>query len=502
MVTMDEVPTMRLPVPPARLCQVVRATRDPDVPMGRIVRLIGSDPGLSVELLRIANSAYYSPRRRIRSVAQATVFLGLRAVRNHAVSHVLKSVIAQVDLSMIDEQRLWRDILFRGAAAHVIAQTSAYDDPTEAFTTGVVMDSGFVMLVAMAPDAAERLQAACHLPEEQRLAVERSITGTTHPEVFARCARAWGLPDELVDPVALHHAPEQRLARPACQRLRDIARLADLLVAARSGDRDAVSGFLTARREVSGVPCTELSVLLQRIEQELPLLGDLLEMPTPRYRASPAVLMRDAAEAMASINEEYLHANRELRRRNAELDRAASRDALTGVANRRAFSSMITEALRDGVVSLVLFDLDHFKRINDTRGHDVGDDVLVGVCRRVEEVLDDDERLARVGGEEFAVLMPEADPGRAAGRAEAVRAALAGQPIPCRRGEPVAVTGSFGGVTAACDPTWLFRAADKALYASKRGGRDQVTWSDDADLREVSAPRHSGSGGAVAVNEK
>ena len=169
---------MNLPVPPARLCQVVRATRDPDVPMGKVVRLISSDPGMSVELLRIANSAYYSPRRRIRSVAQATVFLGLRAVRNHAVSHVLKSVIAQVDLSQIDERRLWRDILFRGAAAHVLAAASGYEDPTEAFTTGVVMDAGLVMLVAHRPDQARALEAAAHRPEAERLAMERALTGS------------------------------------------------------------------------------------------------------------------------------------------------------------------------------------------------------------------------------------------------------------------------------------------------------------------------------------
>lgn len=154
----------QLPVPPARLCQVVQATQDPDVPMGKIVRLVASDPGLTVELLRIANSAYYSPRRKILSVAQATVFLGLRAVRHHAVSHVLKAVIDQVDLSGVDERRLWKSIVYRGAAAHVIAELLGYDDPTEAFTTGVIMDSGFVMLVAMRPEHASALDRAARWP--------------------------------------------------------------------------------------------------------------------------------------------------------------------------------------------------------------------------------------------------------------------------------------------------------------------------------------------------
>jgi len=483
---MDRPDTMSLPVPPARLCQVVRESGDPDVPMGRLVRLISSDPGLSVELLRIANSAYYSPRRRIRSVAQATVFLGLRAVRNHAVSHVLKAVIAQVDLSGVDERRLWRDILFRGAAAHVLAESMGYDDPAEAFTTGVVMDAGYVMMVALRPEQAGALEAAHSLPEAERLQAEAALTGTTHPEIFADCARGWGLPDELVAPVEHHHDPERSLACAGGSRLRDIARLADLLLLARSGRKEAVADFLDARRELPGVPRTELRVLLERVEHELPRLGDLLEVPKPARRSSPAVLLRDAAHTLASINGEYQRANEELRRKNEELDRAASSDALTGVANRRAFEAALRGALQRGPLSLVLFDLDHFKKVNDTFGHDIGDDVLVGVCHRVEAVLDDGELLARVGGEEFAVLVPGDDEAHARQRAEVMRKVLAGRPIRCRRGAPVPVTGSFGGVTAARDPSLLFRAADKALYDSKRAGRNRVSWSSMQDLREAS----------------
>jgi len=274
------------------------------------------------------------------------------------------------------------------------------------------------------------------------------------------------------------------LPRRACTQLRDVVRLADLLVAARTGDAEAVANFLQARRAMPTMPRTELRALLERVDQELPRLGELLEVPKPRYRSSPAVLLRDAAEAMATINDEYRQANQELQRRNEELDRAASSDALTGVANRRAFAAHLSKALEGGEVSLVLFDLDHFKRVNDTLGHDIGDDVLVGVCRRIEGVLRPGELLARVGGEEFAVLVPSDDPRYASMRAEAMREALAASPFPCRRGEPVAVTGSFGGVTAARDPQWLFRAADKALYDSKRGGRNRVGWARVRDLLE------------------
>ncbi len=462
-------------MPPARLCQVVRTTQDPDAPIAKIVRLVSSDPGLSVELLRIANSAYYSPRRKILSVAQATVFLGLRAVRHHAVSHVLKAVIDQVDLSGIDERRLWRNIVYRGAAAHVLAEMGGYEDATEAFTAGVVLDSGFVMLVALRPDLVAELELASRLPEEERLLRERALTGTTHPEVFGEHAREWGLPEGLVGPVESHHVEAPDLSDARAQRLWRVIRLADLLCDARTGDPTAVKTFARARRLMPSLNAYELRTLLERVELELPRLGDLVN--PPKVSRPRSELLRDAVAAMDGIQRETLVANRQLQEENAALDRAASEDPLTGVANRRAFTRELASAVDRGVVSLVMFDLDHFKSVNDTHGHGVGDDVLVGVCRRLEEVMEPGERLGRLGGEEFGVLVPTEDPDVAWERAEVFRDALASRPMPCRDGVTLQVTGSFGGVTGAGCADALYKAADDALYRSKRGGRNRVSWS-------------------------
>ncbi len=464
---------LHVPVLPARLCQVVQATQDPDASMTKIVKLVSSDPGLSLELLRIANSAYYSPRRKILSVAQAGVFLGLRAVRHHAVSHVLKAVIDQVDLSGIDEWRLWRSIVYRGAAAHVLAELLRYEDPTEAFTTGVIMDAGFVMLVALRPELSEELEEASRLPGQARLDRERELTGTTHPEIFGEHAREWGLPEALVSPIEAHHDEETRLLDPRTQRLWRVIHLADHLLDARSGDK---AGFLKARRLAPGLGAFELKQLLERVEAELPRLGDLVN--APKVHRPRSELMRDAVAAMDGLQREILDHNRELKAQNAELDRAASQDPLTGVANRRAFTRNLATALDRGVATLVMFDLDHFKSVNDTHGHGVGDDVLVGVCRRIEATLEDGECLGRLGGEEFGVLVPTGDVDEAVDRAEVFRRALADEPMACRDGVVLEVTGSFGGVTAAGCADALYAEADGALYKSKRSGRNRVSWSD------------------------
>ena len=162
----------------------------------------------------------------------------------------------------------------------------------------------------------------------------------------------------------------------------------------------------------------------------------------------------------------------------AELAEEASKDPLTGLRNRRRFVDDLAGRLRTATrtgepLSLVLLDVDHFKAVNDTHGHAVGDDVLIGVAQalrghaRAEDVV-------RYGGEEFVVLLPRLGPAAAAARAEVLRAACAAVDVEV---EDVRVTISAG--VASCpdhgdSPDELLLAADRALYAAKEGGRDRV----------------------------
>ena len=155
-------------------------------------------------------------------------------------------------------------------------------------------------------------------------------------------------------------------------------------------------------------------------------------------------------------------------------------DQLTGLLNRRALEPRFAEiaeqaALTDQPVSVVLADLDHFKSINDTHGHAVGDAVLRDVAYAMRRAL-----LYRLGGEEFALLLPGAAEDDAARIAEGLRVAIEGLEIGDLR-----VTCSFGVATARGQGIELGRlvgGADAALYAAKRGGRNRVECHDDAPL--------------------
>ncbi len=161
-----------------------------------------------------------------------------------------------------------------------------------------------------------------------------------------------------------------------------------------------------------------------------------------------------------------------------QLRTIAATDGLTGLSNRREFDLRLRRDLaraeRSGSpVSLALLDIDHFKPLNDTHGHQVGDDVLREVAHLLQIGCRDFDVVARYGGEEFAVVLPDTDSATAADVAERLRHAIARGPL------SVPVTVSIGVATTTTSQTLaaddLITAADTALYQAKRDGRDQVT---------------------------
>jgi diguanylate cyclase (GGDEF)-like protein len=186
---------------------------------------------------------------------------------------------------------------------------------------------------------------------------------------------------------------------------------------------------------------------------------------------------RISGRTLAMVGQYAAHAGLALRNAQlvAEVERLATTDSLTGLANRRVLEETLLRetgrAERSGApLSVLVVDADHFKAVNDTYGHQTGDDVL----RHVAAVLRRESRAgdlaARYGGEEFVVVLPECSLEEALAAAERLRRAMP-------EGAPVAFTVSIGVATApqhAADAEGLVARADAALYRAKRGGRNRV----------------------------
>ena len=162
-----------------------------------------------------------------------------------------------------------------------------------------------------------------------------------------------------------------------------------------------------------------------------------------------------------------------------QLERQAMSDTLTGLPNRRAFETeaarMVARAKRSGsALTVGVADIDHFKKVNDQHGHPVGDEVLSAVSAVLAQAARSSDFVARIGGEEFGLLFPDAMPETARAVAERMRRAVADFPIITSNGVQLHLTISIGLAPFAGVLSEALSQADGALYAAKNGGRNRV----------------------------
>ena len=221
------------------------------------------------------------------------------------------------------------------------------------------------------------------------------------------------------------------------------------------------------RKLLDTVPDIRDAEVKMKTAQGREFIAEMAAIPVD-YLGTPAILV-----ALNDISQR--------KEMEAELFRQASTDTLTGTSNRRYFMSQAEQEMRRSrrfarQMSVMMIDIDHFKQVNDNHGHAVGDAVLQAVVKRGLESLRQSDLLGRMGGEEFAVILPETDLEAARDAAERLRAHLAERPvvaehavIPCTVSIGVA---QLNAKDASVDA--LLNRADKALYVAKQNGRDRV----------------------------
>lgn len=210
--------------------------------------------------------------------------------------------------------------------------------------------------------------------------------------------------------------------------------------------------------------------------------------------AELAAASRDMAERNKTLSEQMAASSRQVETLQAALQSVkveALTDSLTGLANRKHFDVTLRRRLEDaltngGELCLMLCDIDHFKRVNDTWGHLVGDQVIRFIAKQIQDLARGDDLAARYGGEEFAIIMPRADLSKARALAETLNRTVKTKQLTRRStGESLGkITLSVGVAQYRVgEPAHdLIARADACLYAAKRGGRDRVTSETDQTL--------------------
>jgi diguanylate cyclase (GGDEF)-like protein len=474
----------RLPTVPVVAVRVIDLVQRPDVALDELAAMIERDPALAARVLRMANSGFYGRPRSVTRVRDAILVLGLRTVKTLALGFTLVTDLRARDGAGIDHTWLWQRSLYAAVIARAIAGRPSPRIADEAFLGGLFHLLGVIALESALGDDYRAVAASAGHDTADLRARELERFGVDHSRIGAALAERWNLPPSLVD--AIRHAADPDGAPLETAQLVLCVHAgcagADVILGDRPGER--LADLRTACERLGLPPATSEELVAEAIADGA-TLGATIDIPASALE--PKEVLARANEALLRLTVESERENAALQAEREQLIQQASTDVLTGVANRRHFHEFLEEhfrlAARYGTpLSLFLADLDHFKALNDSYGHLVGDEVLRAVAQRMRTVLREADLLARFGGEEFVVVLPSTSLDGAVQGAERVREALMARPIEAA-GHEIPVTASFGVSAYRADalmtPEWLIKEADLALYEAKRSGRNCVRTSGD-----------------------
>jgi diguanylate cyclase (GGDEF)-like protein len=483
------------PTPPAVAMQVITLAQDPDIDLGRVADTVSADPAIAVKVMRIANSAMYARRRQSTNLRQALIVLGLNATLTLALSFTLVGTLRKDAIKGFDFNAYWKRAILAATWAKLLASEFGRRDAEEVFLASLLQDIGMLALDRIAPEIYSGI-SPFQLEHRRVCQHEKSCVETDHRSVGAWMLTHWNMPAALVRGVQHSHDPGAGGVEPEHREfVRCVAmsgELADVLLTDHNetGIRrvgDNVLKHLNIARN-------RLYELFDTIREQIPVVESLFEtpvMPDEQLReimdtAKEALVIRNLYEIDKNKNLEVEKEKAEQKR--AEAEAKSETDPLTGVCNRRAFERAIDREFvvakkNSWPLSVVFVDLDGFKAINDTHGHQAGDSMLQAVADTLRATLRSTDLVARLGGDEFVLLLPGIDAERVDKIAERLGQEARGMKVTAPNGKTFSGTLSLGLATLdATSPfaTWqdMLAAADKALYHSKRNGRDCHTRYD------------------------
>ena len=485
-----------LPSPPEIAVQILNTVQRDDASLHDLARIISADPALTAKLLRVANSSIYSLPNQVSSIERALTVLGMNVIKSIALSFAIAGELRGSEKGGFDFDYFWRCSVTSAVAAELLTTLLQRKDE-DVFVTALLHDIGVLVLYLCKGEEYGRLLKERVTTELPLVKLERQTFGYDHQLVGSILISAWGLPASISEPMRYHH--ENGDIPQEYREMSEILSLAGRLSAIYN-ERDSARQVRLLQKELtlmSDLKEEQIRDLIDDVANATLQILETFEIDPGDIRPFSQML-QEANEQLGQLNLSYEQlvlelkeakekSDRlagELREANSRLQELVFRDGLTGLYNDRYFKEIFEKVLSQSqryrtFVSLVMFDIDFFKKINDTYGHPVGDLVLINIAETAVATVRSSDTVARYGGEEFAVILPETDQKGLKVFAERLRRSIENT-ITEVEGNKIRVTISVGGVT--CGPEMsrmtkehLIDTADKALYASKKNGRNRVT---------------------------
>lgn len=485
---------IKLPSPPAVAIRILNAFKNEDVSSEELVRIISSDPALALKVLKLANSALYSRAGKIDTIKKAVSILGTRVLKNIALSFVVVDGMNPETKASADFESFWRKSITAAVSSCVVAQLIGERDD-DLFMVALLQDIGEVILRQHDPKV--QLELPLDADPRSRIAAEREVFGVDHPALGSLLLNQWGLPSRIGRLVQFHHetdgAPESLSKQLYVLQLAN--KLAEVFHGQASGH--LYEDFTVSLRTIYPANHAEIEQVISTAHAKTQETLAFFEIDAGNMKTC-AQILQEANEELGKLNLTYEQLVLELRRAKEEAERyalelkevnkklqeLAYRDPLTGLFNHGHFQQLLDREIARAnrysrPFSLILFDLDHFKKINDEYGHPVGDEVLKKVSNVAVSNVRHCDYVARYGGEEFAVILPETEAEGALILGDRLRRTIEKNIMKINEFS-VSCTISLGVFTYnpknnILPKTNIISNADKALYFSKKNGRNKLS---------------------------
>ncbi|MGD9948973.1 MAG: HDOD domain-containing protein [Desulfobulbus sp.] len=496
-----------LPTLPIIASKLLVLTAQEETTLTDIAELIAQDIALSTRILRVANSSFYSFPQQIASINQAVSILGLNAVRSLVLSFSFLSLGKKQKKTLFNFEKFWERSLVEAAGTKLILEQVPNADTEEAFTCGLLQNIGQLIFATTLSKEYDLILDTLQRngPQDADIAkadqsqLEQNLIGITHTDVGYEVAKMWGLPESLLLPIKYHHQPQSYDGGNQRHKLYIRASyLAGLLAEIFYSNTPEVyhKQFRNEAKQLLHLKVLGVNTVLKLIDQTIDKSAKFFGITINPVK-SVAEILQEANLRLSLINLSYEEINRELikskmtleklteelEQKNRLLENLANLDGLTEINNHRFFQNFLDSEINRCIrnehsLSLILADIDHFKKFNDTYGHQTGDFILKEFSRITKEVIREYDLIARYGGEEFVFVLPETDAEEAFTVAEKIRKTVDDHTFDDGK-STYHVTISIG--VACAHPAQgdfnkneFISAADEALYEAKNNGRNRV----------------------------
>ncbi len=490
----DSIPSL-----PVVALEVLALTDRDDVDIEELAEVIARDPGLAIKLLKLANSPLFKMEGEFSTIRGASMVLGIRSVTLMALSFSLVSSLeSERPWSDFDYDGFWRRSLVCATFARRISERANQKKISdEAFLCGLLSHVGGLVLAQCLPSDYGKLgvgniQALANWPTEED---ELNTLGFSQSDVLLTLLGTWGLPNRICMAAGYMQRP-RALPTKHDTDTRELTAIMTLsfLATRLLCDPDNGTELRILEKWASskyGISKRELNEILLLVEDDIRDLSGLLQLDLPPGQTHSSILQRARAQllrqsiANATCLSRAENQTEQLHKENIELEVRASTDVLTGLPNRRALDHHLAKEIKQRLsrnvplhLGVLMIDIDHFKKFNDTHGHLAGDAVLVAVGKILADSVRAGDSASRFGGEEFAVIMPLASIDGMRMCAERIRSRIEETRL-IWKGEELRITASIGcaqlkRANSHLDGERLIESADKHLYKAKNCGRNRI----------------------------